>query len=106
VTSIFSGLSDMWFVVTHLPQFLWYSLISLVNLLVAGLAKFVQALLDGIGISMPAPPTVPSTFTDVLSWVAWVFPIGTVADIAVFYAAAWLMWFVVSIGLRWARAAS
>ena len=95
---------DVWFVITNLPAFLLYALTEFVNAIVAGLAAFVQAVLDGIPIGMPAPPDLPPTFTDILGWIAWFFPVSTLADILVFYAAAWTMWFILSIALRWVKA--
>lgn len=92
--------------ISNLGGWLLYGIITAINAIVAGLAAFVQGLLDGISVGMPTAPTLPSTFSDILSWVAWVFPVHTVVQIAIFYAAAWIMWWLLSIALRWVRAES
>lgn len=79
------------------------ALVSALNAIIAALATAVTALLSVLP-DMPALPALPSAFTTAESWVAWVFPIGTVADILVWATTVWILWQAVSLVLRWAKA--
>lgn len=73
------------------------------NALVSALAAVVGGLL-GLLPSMPSMPSMPSQVSDALGFAAWFFPIGTVVNIFGFLVGAWLIWLIVSMGLRWIRA--
>jgi hypothetical protein len=53
--------------------------------------------------AMPSFPSLPSQFTEVMGWINWFFPVGTVFDIAAFLVTAWLIWMVVRVALHWAK---
>jgi hypothetical protein len=79
------------------------ALVDGVNLVIAGLAGFVQALIDADPISFPDIPDWPGTMDTALGWVAWVFPVATVIAILGFVLVAWLAWQLIALGLRWAK---
>lgn len=74
-----------------------------VNLLIAGLAAAVQLLLDN-QIPFPDLPAIPAFITTATGYLAWFFPVSTLLDVLAFVLTAQLLWWVISIGLRWARA--
>jgi hypothetical protein len=76
-----------------------------INAIIYALGTVISGLL-AILPTMPDPPTMPTWATDALGWVAWVFPVGTLLDVIGFLVAAFLLWFGVSIALRWAKAVS
>lgn|SRR5881392_93165 len=80
------------------------ALVTILNALIAALGALLALLISLDPIDMPAPPTLPAPMTTALGWVAWVFPVGTAVSILVFFVTAWIMWQVVLIGLRWAKA--
>jgi hypothetical protein len=82
------------------------ALVDGVNLVIAGLAAFVQFLVDADPISFPSVPAWPSAMTTAYAWIAWVFPVGVVIDILAFVVVAWLAWQLVALGLRWAKLTS
>jgi hypothetical protein len=82
------------------------ALVDGVNLVIAGLAAFVQALIDLDPISFPDIPDWPDAMTTAYGWVAWVFPVGVVIDVLAFVLVAWLAWQLVALGLRWAKLTS
>jgi hypothetical protein len=53
---------------------------------------------------MPALPDLPTPMVTAEAWVAWFFPVETVWNILVFCLSMWVLWNVVAIALRWARA--
>jgi hypothetical protein len=73
------------------------------NGLLTAIGTIIGALL-AVMPTIPDPPALPGAMTTALSWIAWVFPVGTMISVFAFMFAAWLLWFVVSIVLRWARA--
>jgi hypothetical protein len=79
------------------------ALIDGVNLVIAGLAAFVQFLVDADPVSFPSVPAWPDAMTAAYGWIAWVFPVGVVIDILAFVVVAWLAWQLVALGLRWAK---
>lgn len=99
-----SLLKGIWCVIVHLPCYLLYGGIAVINAIILALGTVAQAVVAGIPIDMPDPPELDGPFTDALHWVAWVFPVGTVLDILTFFLGAWLMWQVVAIALRWIKA--
>jgi hypothetical protein len=72
------------------------SIILAIGILIAGLAAIMPTI--------PDAPEFPDAMTTALGWIAWFFPVGTLVDIMGFMIAAWILWFALSIGLRWARA--
>jgi hypothetical protein len=79
------------------------ALVDGVNLVIAGLAAFVQFLIDADPISFPDIPDWPDSMATALGWVSWVFPVATVVAILGFVLTAWLAWQLVALGLRWAK---
>ena len=55
-------------------------------------------------LGKPALPDPPQALVTAEGWVAWVFPVGTVLQILGFTLAVFLLWQLVAIGLRWAKA--
>jgi hypothetical protein len=53
---------------------------------------------------MPTMPGVPSGVTTAAGWVAWVFPVGTAVNILAFMITAWIVWQIIALALRWAKA--
>jgi len=74
-----------------------------INLIIAGVAAFVQGLIDLDPISFPSIPAWPDAMTTAYGWIAWVLPVGVIIDILAFVLVAWLAWQVVALGLRWAK---
>lgn len=76
--------------------------------------KAFNALLAAIGAAlsaaisvlpdMPALPDPPTALVTAESWVAWAFPVGTMLDVLAFVLVIFLLWQLVAIALRWARA--
>lgn len=85
-------------------SYIFDALIGFVNAIISALGSLVQGVLDTIGISMPTLPDPPSQLVAVEGWVSWFFPVGTVLNIFTFYGVAWLVWWLASIVLRWAKA--
>jgi hypothetical protein len=73
------------------------------NALIAALGAALAAVLLLLP-NMPDMPEVPETVLEAAGWVAWVFPVDTVVNIFEFMLAAWLIWQVVALALRWAKA--
>jgi hypothetical protein len=76
---------------------------SAINALVAALA-FVIAGLFALLPNMPDLPELPEPFVTAESWVAWFFPVSTLLNILAFWLAMWLLWQVIALALRWAKA--
>jgi hypothetical protein len=77
--------------------------IGLVNALILALGSVLAALFALLP-DLPALPEVPAALILAESWVAWVFPVGTLLDILVWTLTVWLIWQGVAIALRWAKA--
>jgi len=75
---------------------------TVLNLVIVALGAMVTALCAVLP-SMPSLPDMPSQFTTAASYIAWFFPVGTLVDVLAFFIAAQLLWWGVSIGLRWAK---
>lgn len=89
--------------VTNIPYYLLHLVVVGINALIAGLGAIIGAAVSAMP-GMPSEPALPDTVAGVVSWVAWVIPVSTIIDILTFSFAAWLLWQVVMIGLRWAKA--
>lgn len=72
------------------------------NALIKALADAVNAVLSLLP-SMPSFPAMPTQVTNVLGWINWFFPVGTLVDIVTMLVAAWLIWMVVRVPLRWGK---
>jgi hypothetical protein len=81
------------------------ALISALNAIIAAIAFVLSALISALP-SMPSIPTLPTPFSTAESWVAWVWPVQTTIDALAFVLSMYLIWFVISIVLRWAKVAS
>jgi hypothetical protein len=77
--------------------------VALLNALIRALADVVNAVLS-ILPNMPALPQPPAVLVTAEGWVAWVFPVGTVLSILGFTITVFLIWQLVAIALRWAKA--
>ncbi|HEY8723495.1 MAG TPA: hypothetical protein VIL92_06500 [Gaiellaceae bacterium] len=86
---------------------LWSGLVSVVvdalNAIIAAIGVVLAAML-GLLPDMPDLASPPSQVTMVEGWVAWVFPVQSMVNLLAFVAAMYLIWWVVSIALRWAKA--
>jgi uncharacterized membrane protein YkgB len=78
------------------------AVIAAINSVISALATAINGLLS-ILPDMPALPTLPSAFVTAEGWVAWFFPVGTVADILVWGTTVFLVWQAASLILRWAK---
>lgn len=78
---------------------------GIVNAIVAGIAAILSPMVSTLP-DMPALPTMPAAFTTAYSWVAWFFPVGTLVDVLAFVLAMWIVWQVVVLILRWAKASN
>ncbi len=79
--------------------------IDLVNLLVAGLAAAVQALLTAWPIPMPSMPDLPAGLQTAFAWVAWTpIPVHAGIQFLTFAIGVWLAWLAIGVVLRWAKA--
>jgi hypothetical protein len=79
--------------------------VGALNAIIAALGAALAAALALLP-DMPDLPERPGAFDTAYGWVAWGFPVNTVWDILVFCAARWLLWQLVAIALRWAKALS
>lgn len=77
--------------------------VGAINALIAGLATAINGILS-ILPSMPALPTPPPALLTAEGWVAWVFPVSTLLDVLAFTLTMFLLWQVVGLILRWAKA--
>jgi hypothetical protein len=79
------------------------AVVGSVNALIAAMGAAAAA---GIALlpNMPDLPVKPPLFATASGWVAWVFPVNTVWDILVFAIGVWLLWQLVALALRWAKA--
>jgi hypothetical protein len=84
------------------------AVMTVLNLVIAALGAAIAAL----AALMPTMPTFPATPawlsssgpTPVLGWIAWFFPIHQMVLMFAFFLSAWLLWFALSIALKWAKA--
>lgn len=76
--------------------------VEALNAVIAALGAAVAAVL-GLLPSMPSMPSLPDRMVQVLGWVNWFFPVGTVVDILTFLVGAWTVWLVVRVLLSWAK---
>jgi hypothetical protein len=72
------------------------------NALIKALAAAANAVLSLLP-GMPSFPTMPTQVTNALAWINWFFPVGTLVNIVTMLVAAWLIWMVVRVPLRWAK---
>lgn len=75
-----------------------------VNRVIAALAAVVAAALAAWPITMPGLPTMPAALETALGWVAFFFPLETLAQVLLFLVTAMLAWMALAILLRWVRA--
>jgi hypothetical protein len=97
-------LGKIWCALSHMDCYVLYALKAAVNAIVLALGAIVGVLIAAIPVDMPDPPAMPDAMTTALSWVAWVFPIGTLLAIIAFFLSVWLMWQGVAVLLRWVKA--
>lgn len=76
--------------------------IEALNAIIKALATAANAVL-GLLPGMPTFPNLPSQFSQVMGWINWFFPVGTVFDIVAFMVTAWLLWMGLRVILRWAK---
>lgn len=79
--------------------------VAALNAIIAALGAVLEPLVELLP-EMPALPSMPDGFVTAYGWVAWFFPVGTVLDILAFTLTVWLLWSLVVIALRWAKAAN
>lgn len=92
-------------VLTNLVYTIIAALVLGLNLIIAALAAFLAGLVALLP-AFPDLPSLPDEYSTAAGWVAWVFPIGTLLAILSWFAGVWIVWQLVAIGLRWARALS
>jgi hypothetical protein len=77
--------------------------IALLNLLIDGLVALI-GLVVGLLPAMPTLPDVPADVTAGFRAGNYFFPFGFLLVVGATVAGLWLSWFVLSAGLRWAKA--
>ena len=77
--------------------------VKALNAIIAALGDVLAAAIELLP-EMPDIPDLPSSFDMALAWVSWFFPVGTVVDVLAFTLTVFLLWQLVSIALRWAKA--
>ncbi len=88
-------------------DWLFDGIVTLVVKAVNGLIVALGALIGGLFSALPnlpALPSLPASMVTAEAWVAWVFPVATLLDVLAFVLSMWLLWQVVAIALRWAKA--
>lgn len=80
-------------------------LLLALNGLILALGTIVGGFLS-ILPDMPALPTLPDPFTTAAAWVAWFFPVDTLLTVLALVITLWLVWQLVVVALRWAKAVS
>jgi hypothetical protein len=78
-------------------------LYTIVNGFIVAVATVLEAV-RSILPEMPALPAPPDALVTAESWVAWVFPVGTLLDVLAFVISMVVIWEVVVLVLRWAKA--
>lgn len=81
------------------------ALMGFLNLMLVAIGGLIEAAIMLLP-DMPTVPGVPSEVTQVLAWINWFFPVGTVVSFFTFFLAAWILWQLVVILLRWAKASN
>jgi hypothetical protein len=100
---VIAWLSKIWCTLTNIPCYVETALVYFVDVILAAIGAFLLGVLSLLP-DMPALPTTPDAVTTAASWVAWFFPVSTAATIFGFLFSAWLLWQVVAVALRWAKA--
>lgn len=82
--------------------------IEALNAIIAGIAAALELALSVLPTMPNVPSMLPEFFNpsepnNVLSWVAWFFPIDTLLNVLAFTLSMWLMWQIAAIALRWAK---
>lgn len=100
--SLLQSLLDFFY---QLVCWIMTALIGALNLIIASLGALIVLAVELLP-DMPTTPTVPSEITTAASWVNWIFPVNTVAQIITFLIGAWVLWQAVVLLMRWAKATS
>lgn len=79
------------------------AVVDALNAVIAALAAVINGLFALLP-DLPDLPEPPEAYTMAYGWVAWVFPVGTLIEILLFVLSMWLIWQVVALALRWAKA--
>jgi hypothetical protein len=104
VTSILQAIYDF---LAQLVCWIMTALILALNLLLAALGALIEAAVELLPDLDDADiPEVPGPVTTVAGWVNWFFPVTAALQFLTFLFGAWLLWQVVALGLRWAKATS
>lgn len=90
-------------VLKQIPYFIVWAVVTAANVIIAGLGALLELLAVALP-DMPDLPTVPSEVTDAMGWVAWILPVSTFVSILTFLVGFFILWWAISIGLRWAKA--
>jgi len=90
-------------VLMQIPYFVVWAAITAFNAVILAIAAIIVPLVS-LMPAFPDLPTMPSEFTTVMGWINWFFPVGTVVSILTFAVAVYVAWFIIVIGLRWAKA--
>jgi hypothetical protein len=77
--------------------------VDALNALIAALAVALAAAIALLP-DMPELPEPPAALVTAEAWVAWAFPVSTLIDCLLFAVTVMLLWYVVVIALRWAKA--
>jgi hypothetical protein len=79
------------------------AVMTVLNLVIAALGAAISALAL-LMPDMPTFPTTPEALSQAVGWIAWFFPVHQMVLLFAFFLSAWLLWFALSIVLRWAKA--
>ena len=100
MTSILQAIYDF---LAQLVCWIMTALVLTLNVILGALGVIITEAIDLLP-DMPTTPTVPSQVEAVAGWVNWFFPVSTALQFLTFIFGAWLLWQVVVLGLRWAKA--
>jgi hypothetical protein len=87
----------------NLAEALVGALYGVLNAFITAVATVLEAV-RSILPEMPDLPTPPDSLVTAEGWVAWVFPVGTLLDVLAFVVSMVVIWEVVVLVLRWAKA--
>jgi hypothetical protein len=79
------------------------AVVTVFNILIFAIGGLLAAF-AAVMPSIPDAPSLPGPMTTALGWISWVFPVSTLVDIVAFFTVVWVLWFALSIAMRWAKA--
>jgi TctA family transporter len=93
-------LQDILCVLQGLAKYFALALVTVVNLLVAGIGAFAGAIV-GLLPGMPDAPGPPDS--GVIGFLAWLYPLGPLLAGVAIFVGLWVVWMGVATALRWVK---